>query len=241
MGGARHVRRDTRIIVMLFSATIQASPKQIFAGQRVSYSANIRKLFMRDDQIALLAGAVALALVLGALAFQYLGHLAPCEMCHWQRWPHVAAIFVALAAQPVWKWDKRMTAIAALALVALFALIITGQWQFWFPVAIIVIALGTLIYFNPGVRGLAILALVLVALSGLIGLYQTGMQIGILPGPAACTVTHPYIMGSNAPPPEVSCNAVTWSLFGLSLAAYNALASLGTAALGAILLVRKPS
>jgi disulfide bond formation protein DsbB len=193
---------------------------------------------MRDEQIALLAGTAALALVLGALGFQYVGHLAPCEMCHWQRWPHVAAILVALAAQPVWKWDRRMTAIAALALVALFALMITGQWQFWFAVAIITIALGVIAYFNPGARGLAMLAVLLLALSGLIGLYQAGMQIGLLPGPSACTVAHPYIMGSNAPPPEVSCNAVTWSLFGLSLAAYNALVSLGTAALCAILLVR---
>jgi disulfide bond formation protein DsbB len=194
---------------------------------------------MRDEQIALLPGTVALALVLGALAFQYIGHLAPCEMCHWQRWPHVAAVLVVLMALPVWKWDRRVMAIAAVMLVALASLIITGQWQFWIPVTIIVIALGAVSYFNSGVRGLAVLALVLVALSGLVGLYQTGMQTGLLPGPAACTVTHPYIMGSNAPPPEVSCNAVTWSLFGLSLAAYNALASLGTVALGTYLLLAK--
>ena len=194
---------------------------------------------MRDEQVALLPGAVAALLVLGALAFQYLGHLAPCEMCHWQRWPHAAAMLVALAALPVWKWDKRMAAVPALALVAIVALAITGQWQFWFPVTILVIALGAVSYFNPGVRGLAILGIALVALSGLIGLYQTGMQIGLLPGPAACTVAHPYIMGSNAPPPEVSCNAVTCSLFGLSMAAYNELVSLGTAALGTFLLVTK--
>ena len=79
----------------------------------------------------------------------------------------------------------------------------------------------------------------LVALSGLIGAYQTGMQLGILPGPSACTVAHPYVMGSGAPPPEVSCNAVTWSLFGLSLAGYNAIFSLLIAATGAFLLSRK--
>ena len=39
-------------------------------------------------------GAVALALVLGALGFQYLIHLAPCEMCHWQRWAHIAAAII---------------------------------------------------------------------------------------------------------------------------------------------------
>jgi disulfide bond formation protein DsbB len=46
-------------------------------------------------------------------------------------------------------------------------------------------------------------------------------------------------MGSNAPPPEVSCNAVTWSLFGLSLAAYNAIFALLIAGTGAFLLSRK--
>src|SRR6476660_510897 len=42
---------------------------------------------------ALFAGTVSLVLLLGAFAFQYLGGLAPCEMCIWQRWPHGAAIF----------------------------------------------------------------------------------------------------------------------------------------------------
>jgi disulfide bond formation protein DsbB len=86
---------------------------------------------------------------------------------------------------------------------------------------------------------LAWLCVALIAISGGIAAYQTGMQWGLLPGPAACTVAHAYVMGSNAPPPEVSCNLVTWSLFGLSLAAYNAIISLATAALGALMLVRK--
>lgn len=41
-------------------------------------------------------GACALALVLGALGFQYIGHILPCEICHWQRWPHIAAAVVGL-------------------------------------------------------------------------------------------------------------------------------------------------
>ncbi|MEI9852717.1 MAG: disulfide bond formation protein B [Sphingomonas sp.] len=40
---------------------------------------------------------VPLALMAGALGSQYLGGLYPCEMCHWQRWPHYAAILVAAA------------------------------------------------------------------------------------------------------------------------------------------------
>ena len=51
---------------------------------------------MSDERIAAAAGAVALALVLGALAFQYFGHFAPCEMCHWQRWPLIAAAIAGI-------------------------------------------------------------------------------------------------------------------------------------------------
>ena len=139
-------------------------------------------------------GAGALALLLGALGFQYFAHLPPCEMCHWQRWPYIAAAVLGLVIVSVWKRDARL---------------------------------------------LAILTIVLIAVSGLIGAYQAGMQWGILPGPEACTVAHPYVMGSNAPPPEISCNAVTWSLFGLSLAAYNAIFALLIAGTGAFLLSRK--
>jgi disulfide bond formation protein DsbB len=52
-------------------------------------------------------------------------------------------------------------------------------------------------------------------------------------------VDKPYIVGSGDPDPQISCNAVTWSLFGLSLAAYNAVFSLGAAAFGTVLLLRK--
>ena len=45
-----------------------------------------RRLF-----IAVAASGSA-ALLLAAFGFQYLGGLAPCAMCLWQRWPHVAAI-----------------------------------------------------------------------------------------------------------------------------------------------------
>jgi disulfide bond formation protein DsbB len=153
---------------------------------------------IRDDQsanirVARLMGAGALTLLLGALGFQYLAHLAPCEMCHWQRWPYIAAAIAGLVAVSFWK----------------------------------------------NTRQLALFAIVMVALSGLIGAYQTGMQMGILPGPNACTVAHPYVLGSGAPPPEVSCNAVTWSLFGLSLASYNAIFAFLIAGTGAFLLGRK--
>lgn len=46
----------------------------------------------------LIAILVPNLLLWGAIGSQYIGHLVPCEMCMWQRWPHVAAIALALAA-----------------------------------------------------------------------------------------------------------------------------------------------
>ena len=42
--------------------------------------------------------AVPTALMAGALGSQYIGGLYPCEMCYWQRWPHDAAIGLAILA-----------------------------------------------------------------------------------------------------------------------------------------------
>lgn len=50
------------------------------------------------DLARLLALLVPAGLLAGALGSQYLGGLYPCEMCHWQRWPHYAALVFALAA-----------------------------------------------------------------------------------------------------------------------------------------------
>lgn len=45
---------------------------------------------------ALVAVAGSVALMLGALGFQYIGGYAPCKMCLWQRWPHGLAIALGL-------------------------------------------------------------------------------------------------------------------------------------------------
>jgi disulfide bond formation protein DsbB len=49
------------------------------------------------DKARALALFVPAALLAGALGSQYIGGLHPCEMCHWQRWPHYAAVALALA------------------------------------------------------------------------------------------------------------------------------------------------
>ncbi|WP_146345531.1 disulfide bond formation protein B [Phaeobacter marinintestinus] len=52
---------------------------------------------MRRFLIILAAGGSA-AMLLGAFGFQYLGDMAPCKMCLWQRWPHAAAVVIGLVA-----------------------------------------------------------------------------------------------------------------------------------------------
>ncbi len=71
----------------------------------------------RARLIALLLPAALLA---GAWGSQLIGGLYPCEMCHWQRWPHYGAlVFAALAfmdSPPALK--RLLVIIAALAIAA---------------------------------------------------------------------------------------------------------------------------
>ena len=50
----------------------------------------------RLQSLSLLAAAGSVALLGGALAFQYLGGLAPCHLCILQRWPHAIAILAGI-------------------------------------------------------------------------------------------------------------------------------------------------
>ena len=50
---------------------------------------------MSRNRAVLLAGLGSLGLLIGALLFQYVGDMAPCKMCYWQRYPHVGAIVIA--------------------------------------------------------------------------------------------------------------------------------------------------
>ncbi|MBA4352058.1 MAG: disulfide bond formation protein B [Rhodobacter sp.] len=46
----------------------------------------------------LLAAGGSAAVLAAALAFQYLGGLAPCQLCIWQRWPHAVAVGIGVLA-----------------------------------------------------------------------------------------------------------------------------------------------
>lgn len=151
---------------------------------------------MRRDSFStarLIALLLPLALMAGALGSQYIGGLYPCEMCHWQRWPHYAAIILA-----------------ALAFVV------------------------------PGAtarRLLVLLAAVAIGASGAIGVFHAGVEYHWWQGFTACAST---MHGSGGTPAEmlarimnaplVRCDVPQWSLFGISLAGFNAVFSLAGAA-----------
>lgn len=134
-----------------------------------------------------LALALPAALLGGALASQYLGGLAPCEMCYWQRWPHWAAIALAIG-----------------ALVS--------------PID------------APRTRPLTLLAALAVAISGAIGVFHAGVEYGWWEGFTQCTAGGATSLEDIMATPLVRCDQVQWSLFGISLAGWNALISLGGAA-----------
>ena len=65
-----------------------------------------------------LALAVPGALLLGALGSEYVGGLHPCEMCLWQRWPHLAAVALAGLSFVVTGRARALTLLAAVAIAA---------------------------------------------------------------------------------------------------------------------------
>ena len=121
-------------------------------------------------------------------------------------------------------------------------------WQRWPLEAAIVICFGGAGLFATGVIGrqaivaLAWIALILIATTGAIGAYQAGVEWKFLPGPASCTGTRFVFHGAadfiNAAP-VVRCDEASWRLFGISLAGYNAIFSLGAAILGVYFLTAK--
>lgn len=137
------------------------------------------------------AAAASLLLLLAALAFQYLGGLAPCPLCVWQRWPHGVAV-----------------------------------------------ALGLLILVLPLRAFAAVGTLAMLVGAGIAG-YHTGVEAGWWMGPASCVgpdtagVSSEQLLDQILAAPVARCDEVAWRWLGLSMASWNALASLGLAALWA--------
>jgi len=85
----------------------------------------------------LIALLLPLALLAGAWGSQLIGGLYPCEMCHWQRWPHYAAVAVAALAFIVpGRGAKVFAILGAAALIAVSGLIgvfHAGVEYHWWP------------------------------------------------------------------------------------------------------------
>ena len=146
-------------------------------------------------QASLLLFAVSGSLLLGALAFQFLGGLAPCEMCFWQRYAHLAVL-----------------ALSALALLS-------------------------------GTRALGWLAVLAMVVAAGLGLFHAGVEQKWWAGVTACTA--PVAAGMSTADmldvlmnaPLTRCDEIPWSLFGVSMAGWNALVSAGAALCAAAVLV----
>ena len=140
----------------------------------------------------LIALVVPTGLLGGALGSQYLGGLAPCEMCYWQRWPHAAAILLAGAAFLFSASDRRS-------------------------------------------RALTLLAALAIAVSGAIGVFHAGVEIGWWEGLTRCAATGAVTLEDIMKVPLVRCDQVQWAFLGISMAGWNAILSLGAAAVIAYL------
>ncbi len=159
---------------------------------------------LRSDPRAFAALGVAgsAGLLLGALAFQYFGGLAPCPMCIWQRWPHGLAILIGLGA------------------------VFLCSGRFGAPLLLLAIATELI---GAG-----------------IGVFHAGVERGLWEGPSTCTaggvenVSVDDLMASIMSAPLVRCDEIAWELFGLSMAGWNAVISVGLAGcFAAALIVRR--
>ena len=87
-------------------------------------------------RLGLAAAIGSIALLGGAYYFQYVVGLAPCDMCLWQRYPHMIAILFGLITIPLMVEPKvalvfALTAIAALFVTSGIGVFHVGVEQHW--------------------------------------------------------------------------------------------------------------
>lgn len=88
---------------------------------------------MTRNTLILVAACGSAVMLMGAFAFQYVGGMAPCTMCIWQRWPHAVAIVIAALAMVV--PGRLLPAAGALAALCTAAIGVyhTGIERGWWP------------------------------------------------------------------------------------------------------------
>jgi disulfide bond formation protein DsbB len=72
---------------------------------------------------------VPAALLSAALGSEYIGGLYPCDMCHWQRWGHYAALALGLASLLIRRQPGASRALLWLALVGIVASGVVGAYH----------------------------------------------------------------------------------------------------------------
>jgi disulfide bond formation protein DsbB len=107
-------------------------------------------------------------------------------------------------------------------------------WQRYPHFAAVAIAAVAFFVGNPGYRrALVALAALAIATSGAIAGFHAGVEYGWWEGLTACTSTvsgsGKDLLDSIMNAPLIRCDVAPWSLFGISLAGYNFLLSLGGA------------
>ncbi|MDB5689050.1 MAG: hypothetical protein JWL91_926, partial [Sphingomonas bacterium] len=95
---------------------------------------------------------------------------------------------------------------------------------------------------RPAARMLVVLAALLILASGAIGLFHAGVEYGWWTGLTRCSALAAGGSGADIlreimATPMIRCDAAQWSLFGISLAGFNAILS---AALGSAILLLCP-
>ena len=113
-------------------------------------------------------------------------------------------------------------------------------WQRWPHGAAIVLA--AIAFTGPAEssrsRMMTLLAAAAIAISGAIGVYHAGVELGLFEGLTACSATGAVTLQDILATPLVRCDQVQWSFLGISMAGWNAILSLGGAAIIAFLLLR---
>ena len=121
-------------------------------------------------------------------------------------------------------------------------------WQRWPHGAAIVLA--ALAFTAPTGsqlgRALTLLAATAIAVSGVIGVYHAGVEMGVFEGITTCTstasgATNDELLRQIMQAPLIRCDQVQFRFLGISMAGWNAILSLGGAALIAFLTLRKPA
>ena len=114
-------------------------------------------------------------------------------------------------------------------------------WQRYPHGVAILLALGAMLspIAAPRTRPLVLLAALAIAVSGAIGAFHAGVEYKWWEGITTCTTNGATSLNDIMSVPLVRCDQVQWSLAGISLAGFNAILSLGGAALITVLALRR--